>query len=135
MNITDRHLPAEPLVPWSFPFCTDMPYRTMTASQHGTGHFCFLELRSNFHSIFIWHTRLRFQSSQLHWTRTRTRTSYEEYCLLGISKSLNYTLKKNLPIFLPFPLLSDHNCKWLCVDHYGKKYLIDTCWTTGTVRR
>lgn len=132
MNITDRHLPAEPLVPWSFPSCTDMPYRTMTASQHGTSHFFFLlEVRSNFHSIFIWQTSLSLQSSQLHWTRTRT--SYEEYCLPGINKSLNYTLK-NLPISPPFPLLSDHSHKWLCVDHFGKQCPMDMCWTTGTVR-
>lgn len=90
--------------------------------------FFFLGLRSNFHSIFIQQTQLRFQSSQLHWTRTRT--SYEQYCLPGISKSLNYTFKK--PISAPFPLLSDHNHKWLCVDQFGKKCPIDMCWTTGS---
>lgn len=55
--------------------------------------FFFLGLRSNFHSI-------RFQSSQLHWTRNRT--SYEQYCLPGINKSLNYTFKKS-PNFCPIP--------------------------------
>lgn len=49
----------------------------------------------------------------------------------GLTNHLTILLK-NLPISAPFPLLSDHNHKWLCVDHFGKKCPIDMCWTTGS---